>query len=109
MDPPSPNNSRNNSQVNSCDKVNTSVTDMRTPLMGVDLSLIAAISLAGAVDRIGANSTVDILNFAHIQLTSQRNLLGRGSFSKVYRYFLYYILFCSLILLIYKLYFLYIN
>lgn len=85
MDPPSPNNSRNNSQTDSCDVVNTSITDMRTPLLGVDLSFITAISLAGAVDRIGANTTVNILNFAHIQLTSQRNLLGRGSFSKVYR------------------------
>jgi hypothetical protein len=64
-----------------------SATDMRTPLIGADLSLIAAISLAGAVDRMGGarNSTVQVLNFAHIQLTSQRRLLGRGSFSKVYR------------------------
>jgi hypothetical protein len=64
----------------------TSVTDMRTPLIGADLSLIVAISLAGAVDRIGAhNSAIQVLNFAHIHLTSQRKLLGRGSFSKVYR------------------------
>lgn len=63
-----------------------SVTNMRTPLIGADLSLVAAITLAGAVDRMGANnSTIQVLNFAHIQLTSQRKLLGIGSFSKVYR------------------------
>lgn len=84
MDPPSPNNSRQNSETSNQD-LNASVTDMRTPLIGLDLTMLTAISLAGAVDRIGAHNTVNILNFAHIQLTSQRNLLGRGSFSKVYR------------------------
>jgi hypothetical protein len=73
-------------QMNQSNHMSGSVTDMRTPLIGADLSLVAAITLAGAVDGLGANgSTVQVLNFAHIHLTSQRKLLGRGSFSKVYR------------------------
>jgi hypothetical protein len=94
MDPPfTPHASRQSSQAHAGDQMNMSthmsgsVTDMRTPLIGADLSLVAAITLAGAVDRMGANnSTVQVLNFAHIQLTSQRKLLGIGSFSKVYRW-----------------------
>ena len=85
MELPSLHDSRENSRTDGSEVINPSITDMRTPLMGLDLTILTAISLAGAIDRIGASSNVRILNFAHIQLTSQRNLLGRGSFSKVYR------------------------
>jgi hypothetical protein len=65
--------------------IQPSVTDVRSPLLGVDFSIHVASALAEALDYMGERNAVKILNFAQIQITSQRRLLGRGSFSKVFR------------------------
>lgn len=64
---------------------NNSVTDVRSPLLGVDFSIHVASALAEALDYMGGRNAVNILNFAQIKIVSQTKLLGRGSFSKVYR------------------------
>lgn len=66
-------------------EVNASVTDVQSPLLGVDFSIHVASALAEALDYMGERKAVNILNFAQIKILSQTKLLGRGSFSKVFR------------------------
>lgn len=56
--------------------------DMRVPLMGTDLSLFSAQSLAATMDVMKTNR-VKMLNFACLKIDFRRPL-GGGSFSKVY-------------------------
>ena len=59
--------------------------DIRSPLEGVDIGLGAAQVLANTMDFM-QEEEVRLLNFAYITLdTSGKNMLGSGSFSKVYK------------------------
>jgi hypothetical protein len=53
-----------------------------SPSENNDISLIAAQTLASAVDRMGSLDNVKILNFAFLEISEK--VLGAGSFSKVY-------------------------
>ena len=57
--------------------------DSKSPLHGFDVSLQSAQELAKTLDLMGGSATANLLNFAHIYL-DKKNLLGFGSFSKVY-------------------------
>jgi hypothetical protein len=58
---------------------------IKSPLLGLDISYSAARELAVVVDSMSSNKATPLLNFAHIYL-DKHQLLGSGSFSKVYRY-----------------------
>jgi hypothetical protein len=58
--------------------------DSKSPLHGFDVSLFSAQELAKTLDHIGGSAAATLINFAHIYL-DKRNLLGFGSFSKVYQ------------------------
>lgn len=59
-------------------------SDAKSPLHGFDVSLCSAQELAKTLDRMGGSAAANLINFAHIYL-DKKNLLGFGSFSKVYR------------------------
>lgn len=64
--------------------------DIRSPLQGMDLDFRAAQTLAASMDDLGIRTLrkgkkpVKLLNFAYISIDS-KDMLGCGSFSKVYR------------------------
>lgn len=58
--------------------------DSKSPLHGFDVSLLSAQELAKTMDQMGGSASAKLINFAHIYL-DKKNLLGFGSFSKVYR------------------------
>eukprot|EP01038_Epipyxis_sp_PR26KG_P009397 gene9397-12656_t len=56
------------------------------PLHGLEVGFNEAQDLARVVDNIGSEGTVKLLNFAFIKFDNKAsNMLGAGSFSKVYR------------------------
>lgn len=57
---------------------------IHSPLGGLDLSLSSAQALALTMDAIGETQSARLLNFAHISI-DKTNLLGQGSFSRVYK------------------------
>ena len=61
------------------------IEDIRFPLEGVDIGLGAAQALANTLDFM-QEEEVRLLNFAYINLDKNgKNMLGSGSFSKVYK------------------------
>ena len=58
--------------------------DIVSPLAGLNINLHSAQSLADCIDRMITEEGVKLLNFAYVQL-DETQLLGQGSFSKVYR------------------------
>jgi hypothetical protein len=64
--------------------MNGSNNDAKSPLHGFDVSLCSAQELAKTLDRIGGSAAANLINFAHVYL-DKKNLLGYGSFSKVYQ------------------------
>ena len=61
-----------------------STNDSKSPLHGFDVSVMSAQELAKTLDHIGGSSSANLINFSHIFL-DRKNLLGFGSFSKVYK------------------------
>ena len=66
------------------------VLELKSPLLGMDLNIVSAQNLAGALDNLGVSAfeavlpkNVRLLNFAYLSLDKTR-LLGAGSFSRVY-------------------------
>ena len=57
---------------------------IRSPLLGTEIHLQSAQSLAVTLDQIPVTGQVKMLNFASLKL-DMKKLLGSGSFSKVYR------------------------
>eukprot|EP01038_Epipyxis_sp_PR26KG_P004307 gene4307-6103_t len=67
---------------------NASAQEIKSPLLGMDLGLRSAQSLAASMDNMGLETSkggkgVRLLNFAYITL-DRNQTLGSGSFSKVY-------------------------
>lgn len=59
--------------------------DLNSPLLGIDLNNHTAQALGNALDKLSSSKAAKLVNFAHVQTSWQ--LLGQGSFSKVYRYY----------------------
>lgn len=57
---------------------------LRNPLLGVEVGFSEAQELAQEVDKLRAQGTVRLLNFAYLSIQKKAPLLGSGSFSKVY-------------------------
>jgi len=57
---------------------------IHSPLGGLDISLSSAQALAVTMDTMLENRSARLLNFAHISINKSQ-LLGQGSFSRVYR------------------------
>ncbi len=58
--------------------------DINSPMLGLNVNFSAAKSLAQTVDIMHSEKGVKLLNFAYIKLNNSQ-LLGEGSFSRVYR------------------------
>ncbi len=66
--------------------------EISSPLIGVDFNLSSAQNLAQEIDTMqntpnivnNTSQSTILVNFAHISLTKS-NIIGEGSFSKVYR------------------------
>ena len=67
---------------------------LQSPLLGLDITYTVAQELALVVDTMSGNKSAPLLNFAHIYLDNKQ-LLGSGSFSKVFRYSFFILLFFS--------------
>ncbi len=70
-------------------------SSVQSPLQGLNVNFSSAQTLASTMDNMSRQ--VHLVNFAYVKL-NQKDPLGQGSFSRVYRYFNVFVVFVTYVL-----------